>query len=827
MNVMKFLKEKKLIYLVVLLSYMMAFNLYSKPDWKQCLFDESLYKDPRYQFCYPIMLYEAGQIRQMRLCGNYSSDIKQMNPEFPPHGIFMQEGKNERNIPQDPVAALTQWLFLSPDGATLTRNERTGDPVGEITLQQLDNIVQLVISDQAITGQQVLGILRSNSPQQVEKCRQFASILREACMYDAAQKDELYPRGIVCYLLMAFGYSMANNSEELFCLTSIFKQDALQVWKQQKKVFSIQQYDSSIKEFVGRLLQGGESVLPQEIMMYTLGFREFYIVPSPLISQKIFTDEKYKRKIPEYSDCGETFLRNVIYLFLMVNGYIPDAIIEELSKKVASDSPHFRQVIEHIKKYRTLDDSMDAHEDWARCTMGLNQCPEAPEAVSYVKKDNQVEIECGMINMMKVVGVLFPVGELQKKLTGSENENLRQLPAMLNEFCRLLNTQMLAVDWDYIVTGTKNIDKNFGRLVFSRAGKQWMAWDFLENHFLVSPSLEPIKDYWGDSISLDNPNLRNNDVLQLQFVANEKLNSRVFKPYFVWKTPDRFKDAIPIIQYLTQGPDPLRYAALIQMLYYRLPDCGHEGGIVLIQLIALNPTVVPLLFPRISSTSLVKLLRECSNKEETQKVLDALQGYFPGDYVSKILTELKKEAGELILLRCFGQARVVMSELSRHGLEPDLSLSSRNDEERKKFLGATMPADRSQDPQDMEYIINWLITKYRLYYNIPPESTSYPPEWDMVITNAFDLAVWYLNYDAVSILLKSGIWDHKIQKKTYISNDNHEEEQRYSIECLESLLNRTIDEQNSFVGRSPELLRKAERIKTMLHEYEKTMGWQQ
>ena len=88
MSVMKFLVGNKLIYLLGLLSYLMALNIWSKPDWKQCLFDQSLYRDHRYQFCYPIMLYESDQLWRMRLRGNYSSNINEMNPEFPAHEIF-------------------------------------------------------------------------------------------------------------------------------------------------------------------------------------------------------------------------------------------------------------------------------------------------------------------------------------------------------------------------------------------------------------------------------------------------------------------------------------------------------------------------------------------------------------------------------------------------------------------------------------------------------------------------------------------------------------------------------------------------------------------
>ena len=834
MNMIKFLTINKLIYLLGLLSYMLAFNIYSKPNWKQCLLDQSLYKDPHYQFCYPIMLYESGQLGRMRLYGNYHSSNTLIKPEFPPHECFMKEEPGY-NIPQDPVAALIQWLFLSPDGTNLARNERAGDPVGKMTLEQLNQIIQLVVTHQEITNQKVSNIIKPISSRQEEKCRQFAFILQAACEYDRIQTDLLYPKNIVCYLLMAFGYCIADRPEDLFRLTSIFKPDAFTLWRaQEQQAFSLTQYERDIKAFVQRLTQGG-SVSPQEIMMYTLGFREFYCAPNPLIYRKIFTGKKDQKTIPEYYDCGETSLRNVIYLLLMTAGRIDDVTIEELSSKIPTKTPHLQQVIHYISKYRALDGSMDAYEDWAKCTMKLNQSPESPEAISYVIRPHQVEIDAGMINMMKVVGALFPVGALQERFMGSEiRQQIRQLPAKFDELCKLLEHSEFKVDWVCKATGTKEIHEDFGDIVFFRSGKQWLTWNFQRGHFSVEANPESIAEYWGHSVTLDNPNLSNDDILQLQLASIQNINPSDFKPYFLWNVVvSNSVTATVFIRYFALMPNPLHYAALLHMLSYRFPNVlGEESIAMMTRLCIFNPTVAAILFPGefemfksrvLHSDSLTQLLRVCS-KEEVQLILTALPTWFPSIYSSRILPILKDESVRtLIQSHAFSQARCVITKLEQSGMDVELGFYYDKSSVRGFFYATdtyTRYSDRNQDPQDVAYIIEWLIAKYKKHYGITPSTTSYPSEWDEAMCSAFEQAVESYDDLVVGVLLKSGVWNHKMVKKVCTGYNPLEAKEEYTEIDLEDLLRVTISSR-MYHNKEPEILQRLKRIETMLSEHEK------
>ena len=91
------------------------------------IYDET---DPNASWNSPLwgaVLLKSGALKNMRLLGNYGNEEVQ---DLPPHSAF--KGKKQYNCPQDPVAALIQYLFPSPDGAILTHNDRNKDPIGII-----------------------------------------------------------------------------------------------------------------------------------------------------------------------------------------------------------------------------------------------------------------------------------------------------------------------------------------------------------------------------------------------------------------------------------------------------------------------------------------------------------------------------------------------------------------------------------------------------------------------------------------------------------------------------------------------------------------------
>jgi len=88
--------------------------------------------DPRHPERSPIlgcMALRSGVLAHVRLCGAYASTP---NEAFPRHRRL----DARRNCPQDAIAGVAQWLFLSPDGAILAPNELSKDPIGEIASEQ-------------------------------------------------------------------------------------------------------------------------------------------------------------------------------------------------------------------------------------------------------------------------------------------------------------------------------------------------------------------------------------------------------------------------------------------------------------------------------------------------------------------------------------------------------------------------------------------------------------------------------------------------------------------------------------------------------------------
>jgi hypothetical protein len=99
---------------------------------------------------------KSGILENIRFFGDYASTLQK---DFPPHPSLA--GSTRDNCPQDAVAAVVQFLFLSPDGANFVPNERKNDPIGDLArkqgkhpegLNKIENLLMAILEFKAALG---------------------------------------------------------------------------------------------------------------------------------------------------------------------------------------------------------------------------------------------------------------------------------------------------------------------------------------------------------------------------------------------------------------------------------------------------------------------------------------------------------------------------------------------------------------------------------------------------------------------------------------------------------------------------------------------------
>lgn len=104
------------------------------------------------------------QIRFLRLMGNYGDTA---DPKFPIHHQMLQ-GEHQFAHPQDPIAALIQTLYPSPDQDLFVANQAAIDPISDLTPQQLGTILRIL------------------------RLKKFNTIVRDSCRRPRFPKDQLH-----------------------------------------------------------------------------------------------------------------------------------------------------------------------------------------------------------------------------------------------------------------------------------------------------------------------------------------------------------------------------------------------------------------------------------------------------------------------------------------------------------------------------------------------------------------------------------------------------------------------------------------------------------
>jgi hypothetical protein len=465
-----------------------------------------LTKSPRPEFSllWGEVLLKSDVLKRIRFFGNYTSIP---NPSYPP---LLKN--TEFNCPQDPISALVEYLFPSPDGAILSHNDRLNDPLGEIATKKrfdiLNGLLEIAIkvSEKTLSRENTNASLKnlfesfSRELERQEKLKAHkiettARILTDALFYE--DPHNLYPPHMAVYALLAFACKMGDTIQELGPLSSV-----LYPSKRTLPRFTKETYDKGLPSFLTKLKGGKASA--EDIFLYKQGYISYYRrVPDLLVFQKTKFHPKGGDVPIEYSDCGETSLRNLFYILLGTGGYVLPSALDHLETALHSHkNPHlegtYREFIDFMKKYPDISMARNttAREEWSHLVSGLNEKASAAGNKITYREGNVCNLPGagGIINMLSVIEKLVPDKGLGAPWRGNMPEDLSIASEKLNRFCTLFSRENFALTWD--CNGQQTIPANTDiNISFFINGIPAFIWKITMIHFEIFPLDEPQGDF--------------------------------------------------------------------------------------------------------------------------------------------------------------------------------------------------------------------------------------------------------------------------------------------------------------------------------------------
>lgn len=154
---------------------------------------------------YPMALLESGWLKRFRFCGPYG-----LKADLEP---YAQLKGTETDNPLSHTALLLQYLFPSPDGATLVSNQREFFSLKRLSAAQLGHLFWE--ADQAETHKSVDGFLRGlvTKPQRKEAGK-FARVLYQAFIED--RNGENFYGSMARHFYLAYALQQFNTKTELW-----------------------------------------------------------------------------------------------------------------------------------------------------------------------------------------------------------------------------------------------------------------------------------------------------------------------------------------------------------------------------------------------------------------------------------------------------------------------------------------------------------------------------------------------------------------------------------------------------------------------------------
>jgi len=337
----------------------------------------------------------------------------------------------------------------------------------------------------------------------------FSELLVRAVAEEVADSNQEYPPDIIEEALLAFAWKSANSVNEIYdAFPALVRMPRAPpgaagagagVAMPPTPVFSYDAYKAGLPEFLSRIRNEKNDVSPQMLGMFLMGYGAYDDPVGDLIYYKTTSYGK-----EEFSDCGETALRNFFNIVWQTNGIVPrkriDSFIAALWRAhsaggISPDISKLLEIRQFYKHYSAISSGglAGAHAEWAAIVSNLNALPSHP--ITYRQRTCNVQ-GAGVQNMLNVIAHLIPDDQLRKPWPPSTrpHEQYAQVAAKLTRLCTLFSRDGFTLDWS--VNDEKEITSNFVQVTFSIQDKPAFVWNFLEGHFEVESVADNAGEDW-------------------------------------------------------------------------------------------------------------------------------------------------------------------------------------------------------------------------------------------------------------------------------------------------------------------------------------------
>jgi len=464
---------------------------------------------------------KSGILANVRFFGNYTSTLK---VGLPPHPSFLSKAETRPPLdecPQDAVAAVVQYLFPSPDGFHLVHNQRSKDPLGDLSndraagsLRRINTLLDAVthyrarlaaaapLPDPAADEDFRAAVLRilgqpaeskASRPGQAAPLEPtgreallaaFAPLLQRAVLEESTRMGGRYPANIVEVALLAFAWQAADDVGEL---QAAFAGGLLMDHPDpdHRPPFDETFFRNHQEEWVRRLPE----LAPDELALFLYGNEAYGGLPPGVT----YTTTRFGEV--RFPDCGETSLLNVLDAVLVRQGRIPGEVLAaflarlghggERKGPAAPADAILDKIQSHFTEFPDPSSQMSAlgHEAWAKVVSGLNR-PGDPLPITYRNGDCNLA-GTGIGNMLNLIAHLLPDPVLGRPWPDDRAAREELRSEKLDRLCALATTPERTFGWR-VAAGDADPGE-FPRVTFTINEKPVFVWAFEPRHFAFLP----------------------------------------------------------------------------------------------------------------------------------------------------------------------------------------------------------------------------------------------------------------------------------------------------------------------------------------------------
>lgn len=341
----------------------------------------SRFKDD-YKFLSPVnglLLLKSGVLNNIRSYGNYGKEDTN-------YICHVQIHKRDSDCPHDNTTAFIQQLFPTPAGGRLAVSGSDSDIFYNVTIKDLGLMLKAYVQHKEDSGQ-LSQFLKHENPSLVtltkNKRRKIINTFKKSSktlatvsniegiidvlanmMVNSYGEREKYPAHIIEHTLLALAIHKAHRVGDLDPLLEQLSEFQL-VGHVRKANYEKVTYEK-IKDYLRTASTKPEEFQEEDLIFTTLGYDK-YENPFPVMigtAQSIFEGIKF-------SDCGESFLRNLFNIFLSdtANKIFK---VDNLNRAFPNASLKLKEFYKEIQKSYEDVKKEKSRLEWAKVVSRLN-----------------------------------------------------------------------------------------------------------------------------------------------------------------------------------------------------------------------------------------------------------------------------------------------------------------------------------------------------------------------------------------------------------------------------------------------------------------------